>query len=181
MENVPALLWKGRGMHVVIFKRKMQIGYNAEWTIISAEQFGAPHLRERVFIIAYPNSNRRDSRKHHERQYKNILDQERNSQKNIKQQYKRLGRVGTICETIADLNSIRTQIQTKGNSQASKCLEAQARRGELTGIKGRLNPEFVEWMMGFRKRVDRIKALGNAIVPQCSEYIGRCIWESGNY
>ena len=37
----------------------------------------------------------------------------------------------------------------KGNSQASKCLEARARRGELSGTKGRLNPEFVEWMMGF--------------------------------
>jgi len=39
----------------------------------------------------------------------------------------------------------------KGNTQASKNLEARARRGELsnTGEKGSLNPEYVEWMMGF--------------------------------
>ena len=41
----------------------------------------------------------------------------------------------------------------QGDSQASKCLEAKARRGELcsiTGIKKPvLNPSFVEWMMGF--------------------------------
>jgi DNA (cytosine-5)-methyltransferase 1 len=34
---------------------------------------------------------------------------------------------------------------------------------------------------GFSNRLDspRIKALGNAIVPQCSEWIGKKIWESG--
>ena len=38
----------------------------------------------------------------------------------------------------------------KGDTQASKCLEAQARRGELqSGIPGALNPQFVEWLMGF--------------------------------
>ena len=37
----------------------------------------------------------------------------------------------------------------KGNSQASKCLEALARTGQLSGQKGRLNPEFVTWLMGF--------------------------------
>ena len=31
------------------------IGYDAEWSIISAKQFGAPHLRERWFCVAYPN------------------------------------------------------------------------------------------------------------------------------
>ena len=32
---------------------------------------------------------------------------------------------------------------------------------------------------GISTRLDKIKALGNAIVPQCSEYIGRHIFESG--
>jgi site-specific DNA-cytosine methylase len=27
--------------------------------------------------------------------------------------------------------------------------------------------------------MDRLRALGNAIVPQCSEWIGRKLWESG--
>ena len=32
---------------------------------------------------------------------------------------------------------------------------------------------------GISQRVARLKALGNAIVPQCSEWIGKQIWESG--
>lgn len=36
----------------------------------------------------------------------------------------------------------------KGDTQASKCLEAMARKGTF-GEKARLHPQFVEWMMGF--------------------------------
>ena len=148
MENVPALLWKARGMHVVM-SNLAQIGYDAEWTVISARQFGAPHLRKRVFIVAYPNSKRRDSRKYHEREHKNNLDKERNPQKNIKQRCERLGGIGSVCKTSA--YSDEHKYRLKGNTQASKCLEAKARKGELTltGQKGRLNPLFVEWMMGY--------------------------------
>ena len=41
------------------------------------------------------------------------------------------------------------KFRLKGNSQASKCLEAMARRGELDTTPGPLNPEFVEWLMGY--------------------------------
>jgi DNA (cytosine-5)-methyltransferase 1 len=33
-------------------------GYNAEWQVLSAADFGAPHLRKRVWIVAYPQSKR---------------------------------------------------------------------------------------------------------------------------
>jgi site-specific DNA-cytosine methylase len=35
-----------------------EIGYDAEWQVLSAAQFGAWHLRRRIFIVAYPNSLR---------------------------------------------------------------------------------------------------------------------------
>lgn len=35
-----------------------EYGYDAEWRVLSAHAFGAPHERERVFIIAYPAQSR---------------------------------------------------------------------------------------------------------------------------
>ena len=34
------------------------IGYDARWTLIRASDVGAPHRRERLFILAYPNCSR---------------------------------------------------------------------------------------------------------------------------
>ena len=40
------------------------------------------------------------------------------------------------------------KFRLKGNSQASQCLEAKARKGELDHQSGHLNPDWVEWLMG---------------------------------
>lgn len=52
IENVAALL--GRGLDAVLCSLA-EIGYDAEWETVSACAFGAPHVRERVFIVAYPH------------------------------------------------------------------------------------------------------------------------------
>jgi DNA (cytosine-5)-methyltransferase 1 len=51
VENVAALL--GRGMGRVLGDLSA-LRYDAEWDIISAADMGAPHRRERVWIVAYP-------------------------------------------------------------------------------------------------------------------------------
>jgi DNA (cytosine-5)-methyltransferase 1 len=52
-ENVSSLTHKG--LHTVLLCLS-EIGYNAEWATLPASQFGAPHQRERIWIVAYPNS-----------------------------------------------------------------------------------------------------------------------------
>jgi DNA (cytosine-5)-methyltransferase 1 len=178
MENVPALLWKERGMHVVM-SNLAQIGYNAEWSVISARQFGAPHLRKRVFIVAYPNSIRCDNGKHYEREYKNILDEKWNTTKNIKQWNKRVSRISQVCKTTSNTISERTQIQTKGEQSSKQMSGSQSEKGGTFWDQGATKSRVCRMDDGIPRRVDRIKALGNAIVPQCSEYIGQCIVDSG--
>ena len=57
VENVRGLLSAQRGqLFGEILRDLAQIGYNAEWEVLPARCFGAPHLRARVFIIAYPSS-----------------------------------------------------------------------------------------------------------------------------
>jgi len=45
------------GLNVVLGEMA-SIGYDAEWQIVSAASVGAPHRRDRVIIVAYPNSGR---------------------------------------------------------------------------------------------------------------------------
>ena len=55
-ENVRNLLSheKGETFQEVLFQIA-KAGYNAEWSVVSAKDLGACHLRERVWIIAYTN------------------------------------------------------------------------------------------------------------------------------
>lgn len=55
IENVSALLH--RGLPAILYGLN-EIGYNAQWHVISASGVGAPHLRKRIWIIANPISER---------------------------------------------------------------------------------------------------------------------------
>jgi len=57
LENVAALLIRGLG---TILGTLAEIGYDAEWHCIPAAVFGAPHIRDRIFILAYPASHGRE-------------------------------------------------------------------------------------------------------------------------
>lgn len=52
VENVAALLVRGLGD---VLGTLADIGYDAEWSDLSACALGAPHVRSRLFIVAYPH------------------------------------------------------------------------------------------------------------------------------
>ena len=52
MENVGALVVRGLDR---VLGSLAEIGYDAEWQDIRASDMGAPHRRERVWIVAYPS------------------------------------------------------------------------------------------------------------------------------
>lgn len=59
VENVAALLIRGMDRVLGDLARS---GYDAEWRVLSPTFFGLPHLRRRVFLIAYPNAQRLEGR-----------------------------------------------------------------------------------------------------------------------
>lgn len=50
VENVPALFTRGFGE---VLGDLADSGYNAEWSVVSACSMGAPHVRQRLFVVAY--------------------------------------------------------------------------------------------------------------------------------
>lgn len=55
IENVSAL--RSRGLDQVLWSLS-EIGYDAEWHCIPAAAVGAPHRRDRIWIVAYPSGAR---------------------------------------------------------------------------------------------------------------------------
>lgn len=53
VENVAALLIRGLSS---VLGGLAESGYDAEWDCLSASMFGAPHRRDRIFIIAYTDN-----------------------------------------------------------------------------------------------------------------------------
>ncbi len=57
VENSPLLV--GRGLAVVLGDLT-EMGYDAQWCIVSASDLGAPHKRDRCWIVANAHGERRD-------------------------------------------------------------------------------------------------------------------------
>jgi DNA (cytosine-5)-methyltransferase 1 len=96
-----------------------------------------------------------------------------------------------VCDTrerskVTNTYSERSAQQSKSSITMEQKIKSQCRSSKVEGVHQgnywqRHVPESPVCRVddGIPNRVDRLKALGNAIVPQCSEYIGRCIVGSG--
>ena len=60
VENSPALT--SRGLDVVLGDLAA-LGYDAEWGVLGAADVGAPHQRDRIWIVAYSAQHMRDARR----------------------------------------------------------------------------------------------------------------------
>jgi DNA (cytosine-5)-methyltransferase 1 len=192
VENVSALL--GRGLSVVLGDLA-EIGYDAEWHCIPASAVGAPHRRDRVWIIAYPVA---DARQHAEGAIKE-LDRDKakwgerkpnaaNSGEDVAHaKDKRSRSIYDNGKHKEQYQKIRIQEQlggsrgNRGNGVLSHpthhaAISEGIRWGDTAG-QWWAEPNVGRVAYGVPKRVDRLKALGNAVVPQIPEIIGRAIME----
>lgn len=148
VENVAALL--GRGLSDVLGDMAA-LGYDAEWNCIPASAVGAPHRRDRFWLVADSCGLRR-----------NPLG--------YKQSLQRIRMEGQ--SFVADSNCP----QCEGNSSSFGIL---AEHADIS-CAGRWasEPAVGRVAHGVPNRVDRLRGLGNAVVPQIPELIGRAIMES---
>lgn len=62
LENVPPLLG-GHGYFGIILREMAQSGYDARWLCLSAARLGAPHKRERLWIVAHAHQQHGNPRR----------------------------------------------------------------------------------------------------------------------
>jgi DNA (cytosine-5)-methyltransferase 1 len=127
VENVPGLLSAGMGD---VLGDLADVGYDAEWASISATSVGAPHRRDRIFIVAYPHDEGQRLR----------------------------------CSESAGWSIF-------GSSGTGK--PGELRRWAPEPGVGRM-------AHGVPDRLDRLRGLGNAVLPQVAELIGRTLMQAAS-
>lgn len=119
VENVSAL--RTRGLDRVV-RDFAAIGYDAEWSVVSACSVGAPHPRDRMFLVAHPSGRWWEQR-------------------------------------------WRIEFEARGYQER-----------DIHHWKDQPEPPRVA--DGVPARMDRNRSLGNAVVPQIAEIIGRALMKS---
>jgi DNA (cytosine-5)-methyltransferase 1 len=199
IENVANLRSSGL---VTVLTDLWQIGYDAEWHCVPASALGAPHRRDRIWIIAYPNRERcNGGRNHREKRYIQG-DQERFDSKIYEEWHRGQPGTGSVCEILAD--TVRAGLEGHSNLSGDARPRGQilqpsqvsllrslggnpwwGNEPEISRLKDNgLNPDWVEWLMGFPigwteggSRKERLCSLGNAVVPIIPEMIAFSINE----
>lgn len=189
IENVSALTIRGLG---VVLGDLAQEGYDAEWFDLRASDVGAPHRRERIFIVAYPKSIRIQGLRTCgeqkpsvdeglfmcEGQGTNVAYSGSNLQgnENIGRNDKTSNRSSGYGEIKTDVSNSNFGRLERANTQRWFCTDV-IRNIAKTSEWWTIEPNLGRVAYGIPFRVDRIKCLGNAVVPQCSEIIGKAIQE----
>ena len=201
IENVPMLA--DRGLNIVLGDLA-SMGYDAEWGIVSASAVGAPHTRKRLFILAYVGGVRCAPREHNREGDGILQDGERHMEDEEKDRDGQSsdtlrdappdaadnnGGRGIFTEKElrargqgidSNINSERIQRSFKEEiprfEEFSWC-ENVRRVEEIFGRSDIPEPLVRGTGNGVPNRMDRIKCLGNAVVPQVAQVIGEMILE----
>jgi len=199
LENVRGHLSLG-GLSVI--GELASIGYDAEWRIVSAASVGAPHKRERVIIVAYPSelhSNGGNNNAQHGSRPKTISEFGNNSgtqtmayANNARPHTTELNtakaRLNALSgfrgrnENVAYPNGVSVDDSNFNRSNSQTLREPPTvfsfARGSGYGRTGEQwfsEPDVGRVANGVPNRVDRLRGLGNAVVPQVAEVIGRMV------
>jgi len=143
---------------------------------ISASSIGANHQRERIWILAH---SRRSQWPRAEQRGEN----ENETRKENANQFERSSSTSEV--DVANTNDERLQRQWQSRNQFTPRFNSSresSEEGQRTVGQGwwESEPNMGRVAHGIPKRVDRLKSLGNSLVPQIPYYIGKTILEVMN-
>lgn len=176
LENVRGHLSMGG---TTVIGELAEIGYDAEWRVVSAAGLGAPHRRDRIIIVAYPNSNHEPNEPKHGQSQRLVAD--------AGQQFGNGGGHQHGTGTVRERETVQKQVDRSNSNVAhtNNCGHVYASEAQQSDIGRRcatsgrqqweVEPDVGRVADGVSHRVDRLRGLGNAVVPQVAEYIGRLV------
>ncbi|MEI6059406.1 MAG: DNA (cytosine-5-)-methyltransferase [Bacteroidota bacterium] len=182
-ENVPGIIsWDGGLVFNEVQTDLENEGYEVLPFLLPACSKNAPHKRERVWFVAYASGKRCNDRSDN-RQERHVQTNFGASEKNQSEWDGRIGR-------ISEIGSIDTNTNNKGLQRCEKQggikKSGKKPNKQSTGLfcadweKFPTQSPICRGNDGISDRVDRIKALGNAIVPQVAYQIFKSIAEYEN-
>jgi DNA (cytosine-5)-methyltransferase 1 len=172
VENSPMLTSRGLG---TVLGDLAAMGFDARWGVISAADVGAPHLRERIWIVGHANvhgipaSNEKQViQRKPNRTQENIQQSARSNISEIFDSNSHSESISTVnAETICKPDMAHSNsTQRQGNKCAKQEQPAHANIGSAGWWAS--EPDVGRVANGVDARVDRLKAIGNGQVPLCA-------------
>lgn len=175
VENVAALLGRGLGR---VVGDLAQGGYDAEWDCIPASAFGAPHRRDRLWIVAYTELPRLEG-----------LGAD-TGQPQVTEPRNGGGEVGhPEGNGCGEGRARRSTSAGTGQREPERALQDSDERAlQSWRVGGRaaqaggsewwsVEPPMGRVAHGISNRLDQLAAIGDALVPQIAEWLGHRILE----
>lgn len=163
VENVSGLVTRGFGQ---VARDLADYGYDMRWDCIPAAAVGAPHLRNRLFVVADADGGRRHRIGQPESPgiagARGRVVDGRGSNGQLEH-----------AAHVADAESRAGRTGQPEQHARSSHKTARFADGGQRRYPWRVEPDVGRMAYGIPDRVDRLRALGNAVVPQVAEWIVR--------
>jgi DNA (cytosine-5)-methyltransferase 1 len=174
LENVPGHLSLGFGR---VLGDLADLGYDTEWDCIPAAAVGAPHLRYRIFVVAHSDAVGLDGRTRslgsgrwtQPADSRVVPDTRRCREQPI-------GVGGGSSAAVVGHDGADRDVADAGRNQTRPEDQPKRPPSDLRGPGWwTTEPDVGRVAHGIPRRMDRLRTLGNAVVPQVAELIGRAI------
>jgi DNA (cytosine-5)-methyltransferase 1 len=148
VENVAALRRRGLG---TVLGDLAQSGFDAEWDCIPASHIGAPHIRDRLWLIAEPQHSDADRQRSHK-----------------------------AAVHLSGGAELRDQQERVTGPMGAPLAAALARVGAAGGRSWDAEPQLPRVADGSPADVDCVKQVGNSLCPRIPEALGLALMEVGH-
>ena len=157
MENSPMLTSRGLG---TVLGDLASMGFDARWGVLGAENIGANHQRDRIWIVG-----------------KNVSNPLRDRLQGVREDGDIEGQIGLRCREGRDKEQDLHMAHTKDKGYVRWLRGMGATESQHNDRRGQINGSGEWWQVepnvgrvvdGMASRVDRLKAIGNGQVPLCA-------------